>query len=168
MEEKNTFLERIENSAWKEFVVGTRSYSGQMTVEVRANRNYEVLASLKETFGFTYLADITATDHYTDSERFEVIYNLVNMKDKVRLHVSCKVEESDPVLDSVVSIWKAADWFEREAFDMIGVQFRNHPDLRRIYMPEDYAFFPLRKEFPLLGIPGSIELPEKDAPKEYN
>ncbi|MCL4159055.1 UNVERIFIED_CONTAM: hypothetical protein GTU68_036612 [Idotea baltica] len=138
-----------------------------MTVVVKSENIFEVLKHFKEQLGFDYLADITASDHYTDDQRFEVTYNICNLGDRQRLMVSCFVEEADPSLDSVIKLWKAADWFEREAYDMMGVTFNNHHDLRRMYMPEDYEWYPLRKEFPLLGIPGSLPLPEKDPPKEY-
>ena len=102
-----------------------------------------------------YLA-LTAT---TSDERFEVVYNLVSMKFGDRIFLKVRCEEENPELDSVSGVWPAANWAEREVYDMFGIHFRNHPDMRRIYMPEDFRYFPLRKEFPLLGIPGSIELP---------
>lgn len=163
----SNFLDTIKSSSIQDYIVDVRSYANEMTIEVKAETIYEVLKTMKEKFGFNYLADITASDNYTDELRFEVSYNIVNLEGKQRLRIACRVEEDNPEVDSAVTIWKSADWFEREAFDMIGIKFRNHPDLRRMYMPEDYDWFPLRKEFPLLGIPGSMVLPEKDPPKEY-
>ena len=168
MKNRDTFLASLKKSKIQDFILGERSYANELTIEVAADKIFEVLAFLKEAHEFSYLADITAIDHYEDTQRFEVSYNLVNLKGKQRLRVSCRVEEERPEIESVVPIWPSADWFEREAFDMVGIQFTNHPDLRRMYMPEDYPYFPLRKEFPLLGIPGSIPLPEKDPPKQYN
>jgi NADH-quinone oxidoreductase subunit C len=104
---------------------------------------------------------------FTDEMRFEVAYNLVNMEGKKRLRVSLRVDEREPEVDSITQLFTSANWFEREAFDMVGIRFRGNEDLRRIYMPEDFHYFPLRKEFPLLGIQGSIEMPEKDPPKGY-
>ncbi len=83
----------------------------------------------------------------------------MNLRTQTRIFVKARVEEENPTIESVSSIWKAAGWNEREVYDMFGVRFENHPDLRRIFMPEDFEYFPMRKEFPLLGIPGSIELP---------
>jgi NADH-quinone oxidoreductase subunit C len=166
MSEK-TFLTRLQDSKIHEFILDVRGYAGETTIEVKESQLHKVLQFLKTNFGFHSLADITATDHYTDQGRFEVAYNIVNMADRQRLRVSCRIEEDDPTVDSAVDIWGSSEWYEREAFDMMGIKFRNHPDLRRIYMPEDFQYFPLRKEFPQLGIPGSIQMPEKDPPKEY-
>ncbi|GAB4409848.1 MAG: hypothetical protein OHK0039_13760 [Bacteroidia bacterium] len=163
----STFLERIQQDTIQDFIIDIRGYAGETTIEVRAEHILAVIRTLKEKFAFNYLADITASDHYTDQGRFEVSYNLVNMSDRQRLRVCCRIEEDQPEVDSIVEVYTAANWYEREAFDMMGITFRNHPDLRRIYMPEDYEWFPMRKEFPMLGIPGSIPFPDKDAPKEY-
>ncbi|WP_018126608.1 NADH-quinone oxidoreductase subunit C [Balneola vulgaris] len=133
--------------------------SGDTFVRVEADAIVEVCKYLKESQHFILLCDIFGNDRYTSEERFEVIYNLLNLRTQTRLFLKTRVEEKDPVLDSVVEVWPAAGWNEREVYDMFGVRFENHPDLRRIYMPEDFDYFPLRKEFPLLGIPGSIELP---------
>ena len=164
----SNFLETIQKDTIQDYIIEVRGHAGEMTIEVQAEHIFEVLKTLKEKYAFNYLSDITATDFYEDGLRFEVAYNLVSMSARQRLRVSCRVPEDNPTVDSAVSLWESADWFERECFDMVGVTFNNHPDLRRMYMPEDYEWFPLRKEFPLLGIPGSIPLPEKDPPKEYN
>ncbi|MDZ7773328.1 MAG: NADH-quinone oxidoreductase subunit C [Balneolaceae bacterium] len=140
-------------------VVEIRQSSSDTFVRVKRGAIVEVCRTLKEELGFIYLSDIFAVDRFTSEERFEVVYNLVSLKDRLRLFVKIRLEEENPEADSVYELWPSADWFEREVYDMFGVRFRGHPDLRRIYMPEDYDYFPMRKEFPLLGIPGSIELP---------
>ena len=133
--------------------------SGDTFIRLEANALKNVCRYLFDEFRYVYLGDIFGTDRYTDDERFEVIYNLVSLRDRSRLFLKIRCEEDNPVVDSITDIWPAANWFEREVYDMFGIRFRNHPDLRRIYMPEDFKYYPLRKEFPLLGIPGSIELP---------
>ncbi|MCH8547995.1 MAG: NADH-quinone oxidoreductase subunit C [Balneolaceae bacterium] len=132
---------------------------GDTYVRVEADAIVEICHYLKNEHHFTYLTDIFGIDRYTSEERFEVVYNIVSLREGSRLFVKIRLEEENPEVDSMVSVWPAANWAEREAYDMYGVHFRNHPDLRRMYMPEDFQYFPLRKEFPLLGIPGSIDLP---------
>lgn len=163
----NTFLAKIKDSNIQDYIVDVRSYAGEMTIEVKAEHIVGVCKTMKEQFGFSYLADISTVDHYTDEKRFEVAYNIVNMADRLRLRISTFVEEDNPTLDTVIPIWGGANWFEREAWDMMGIKFNNHPDLRRIFLPEDFEYHPMQKEFPQLGIPGSIDMPEKDPPKEY-
>lgn len=133
--------------------------SGDTFVRIEAGSIVEICMYLKNEHGFIYLSDVFGSDRFTSEDRFEVIYNMVSLKDQIRLFVKTWLEESNPVIDSVTSVWDSANWYEREVYDMFGIRFNNHPDMRRIYMPEDYEYFPLRKEFPLLGIPGSIELP---------
>ncbi|MDW8333135.1 MAG: NADH-quinone oxidoreductase subunit C [Bacteroidia bacterium] len=142
-------------------------YAGELTVTVAPEDAYDVLKNLRDQHGFNYLVDITAVDYFRDEKRFEVAYNVFNLDEKKRIRVKAQLEEDNPKIKSVVSIWPSANWYEREAYDMMGIIFEGHPDLRRIYMPEDFAYFPLRKEFPLIGIPGSIQMPEKDPPKGY-
>jgi NADH-quinone oxidoreductase subunit C len=148
-------------------LLNVQQYVGETTLTVKAEDIVWVCQTLKEKYGFNYLVDIFSIDHYRDEQRFEVNYNIMNLEAKIRLRVKTFVEEDKPELDSVVSVWPAANWNERETYDMMGIVFRNHPDLRRMFMPEDFEYFPLRKEFPLIGIPGSIEMPEKDPPKPY-
>ena len=94
-------------------------------------------------------------------ERFVVIYQLTSFKNKERLRLKVKVDGDNPVCPSITSVFKAANWYEREAYDMFGITFEGHPDMRRMYMPEEYEYYPLRKDFPLMGVPGSIPLPRK-------
>jgi NADH-quinone oxidoreductase subunit C len=89
------------------------------------------------------------------------VYNIFSIKHNFRLRLKAGVDESDGSVDSVSSVWQAANWHERETYDMYGIKFNNHPDLRRMYMPEEFEYYPLRKDFPLMGIPGSLPLPKK-------
>ena len=133
--------------------------SGDTFVRVKPGAITRICSNLKEEHRFIYLADIFGTDRFTSEDRFEVVYNMVSLKERIRLFVKAWLPEENPEIASVTGVWKAANWFERQTYDMFGIRFKGHPDMRRIYMPEDFDYFPLRKEFPLLGIPGSIELP---------
>ena len=143
----------------------TTLYAGETTVYVSRDAIVAVCQHLFEV-GFTYMADMVSIDRFTEVDRFEIGYNLVAMKERRRLRLKVRVDEDDAVVPSVVHIWPGAGWHEREAWDMMGVRFDGNPDHRRIYMPEDFAYHPLRKEFPTLGIPGSLPLPpnESDGP----
>jgi NADH-quinone oxidoreductase subunit C len=90
-----------------------------------------------------------------------VIYNLYSLKNKKYLCLKVLVNEDDPVVESVTNVWSGANWHERETYDMFGITFKGHPDLRRMYMPEEYEHYPLRKDFPTMGITDSIPLPRK-------
>lgn len=128
---------------------------GDTIVLVTQDRAHEVLAWLKNTPGqdFNYLTDITAVDYRDPGEPLEVVYQLRSLTRKVDLRVKVPLDKNAPLsVDSVWDLWKGADWLEREVFDMFGVQFKGHPDLRRILMWDTYAEgFPLRKDFPLRG-----------------
>lgn len=133
--------------------------TGDTFIRVEADNIVEICTYLKNELHFIYLSDIFGIDRFTSEDRFEVVYNLISLRDREKLFVKVRLPEEEPVMDSVTGVWKSASWMEREVYDMFGVKFNNHPDFRRIYMPEDYEYYPMRKEFPLLGIPGSIELP---------
>ena len=123
-------------------------------VHVAADRAYAVLAFLKDECGFDMLVDVTAIDRleYSDAtDRFEVIYAVLNTSDGSRLFVKVPLNEPGLSLPSVCGLWKAADWLEREVYDMFGIEFTGHPNLRRILMPEEFTAFPLRKDYPLKG-----------------
>ena len=135
------------------------TYAGETTVYVGKGRIADVCLWLRDEVGFDYLADIATVDRFTEDDRFEVVYNVCSIKARKRLRLKVRVDEDDAVVPTVTGVWPGANWHEREAWDMMGVRFDGHPDLRRIYMPEDFEYHPLRKEFPTLGIPGSLPLP---------
>jgi NADH-quinone oxidoreductase subunit C len=110
---------------------------------------------------FDMLRDEIGIDNFTKKNRFEIVCYLYSTVFRERFFVKVLLESKNPEMPSLTSIWKSANWYEREVFDMFGINFTNHPDLRRIYMPDEFEYFPLRKDFPLMGIPGSIILPNK-------
>ena len=105
----------------------------------------------EEALAFDFLSDLCGVDRHPASPRFQVVYHLFSLRHGHRLRVKVPLGGEDPVIDSVVPVWETADWHERECFDLFGIRFRNHPDLRRILMPEDFEGHPLRKDFPLEG-----------------
>ncbi|HLC16313.1 MAG TPA: NADH-quinone oxidoreductase subunit C [Thermodesulfovibrionia bacterium] len=102
-------------------------------------------------FAFDYLADLSACDYPDRANRFEVVYNLRSIKYNYFIRLKVELPEDDPRIDSVADIWATAAWFEREVYDMFGIQFQGHPDLRRVLMPDDWEGHPLRKDYPLEG-----------------
>ena len=123
-----------------------------MTVFVPANSIFEICSFLRDEHGFDLLADLTGADlGPEEAPRFEVNYHLFSTKHFQRIRLKALVEEDDPRIESVVGIWRTADWHERETFDMFGVVFEGHPDLRRILLPSDFDGHALRKDYPLRG-----------------
>jgi NADH-quinone oxidoreductase subunit C len=132
----------------------TSQFRDNRRVVVAHNRVFEVLECLKNKCGFDMLAELTAVDylHYPNArDRFGVIYGLLNMTTGERVFVKTLLNEPDLLLPSAFPLWKGADWLEREVYDMYGIVFQGHPDLRRILMPEEFTSFPLRKDYPLRG-----------------
>lgn len=161
-----TFLPDLADALKTKFGDGigeTTLYAGETTVYVKREALVDVCRYLRDEVGFTYLADMASIDRFTEVDRFEVVYNLVAIKERRRLRLKVRVDEDDAVVPTVVPLWPGAGWHEREAWDMMGVRFDGNPDHRRIYMPEDFEYHPLRKEFPTLGIPGSLPLPPNES-----
>ena len=105
---------------------------------------------------FDYLLDITSIDNFGEEPRFEIVYHLYSMLHGANFRLKLKLSEEVGALDTVSDIWPTADWHEREIYDMMGIKFNGHPDLRRILMWDGYPFFPLRKDFPLAGLPSDM------------
>lgn len=152
-----------------ELVSAPTEFRGEPSVKVAdAERIVEVCAFAKKELGFDYLVDVSSVDNYGEDPRWTVVYHLYGIASKQYLRLSVSVSEEKSELPTVTTVWRTADWHEREIYDMMGIRFRSHPDLRRILMWEGYPYFPLRKDFPLAGKPS--DLPEvafsKPAPLE--
>jgi NADH-quinone oxidoreductase subunit C len=117
---------------------------------------YEVCNFAKRQLGFDFLVDITSVDNYGEDPRFTIIYHLRNLAVNVELRLKMEVSEEKSEIASVITVWRSANWHEREIYDMMGIRFAGHPDLRRILMWEGYPYFPLRKDFPLAGKPTDL------------
>lgn len=132
-------------------VIEINEFRGHVSVTVIKDRIKDILRYLKEKQGFNHLQDICGVDYYPGKPRFEIVYNLYSIWRRLHIMVKAKVFEDNPQIDSVTELWYGANWHERECFDMFGILFNGHPDLRRILMPEDWNGFPLRKDYPLKG-----------------
>ncbi len=144
-------------------VLDVKEFRDETTVHIKKEDIVAVCQFLcdDESTQFNYCSDVCGADAYTPENRFEVIYNLYSLSLQHRIRLKVFVDESDLHCPSVTSVWAGADWPERETYDMFGIIFDGHNDLRRMYMPEDFEYFPLRKDFPMMGIPDSIPLPRK-------
>lgn len=131
-------------------------FRGETTFLIKREHIREVAAFCRDELSFDYLLDISSVDNFGDEPRFEVVYELYSLSMAAHVRLKIRVSEDDPTVDSVTDVWPAADWHEREIYDMMGLRFNNHPDLRRILMWEGYPYFPLRKEFPLEGLPSDM------------
>ncbi|MGE5644182.1 MAG: NADH-quinone oxidoreductase subunit C [Acidobacteriota bacterium] len=139
-------LEAAEPSA----VVGGALRTGQVVLDIAPERIAQVCRALKNA-GYRRLSGVTAVDRYPDEPRFEVVYLLHSLERNERLRLKCRLRGAAPEIDSVTGVWPGANWYEREVFDLFGVVFRNHPELRRIMLPDDWEGHPLRKDYPVSG-----------------
>jgi NADH-quinone oxidoreductase subunit C len=137
-----------------EAVTASHSYRGDDTIVVKPEAVLNAMRQLKEDaeLQMNFLVDLTAVDYLGRDPRFEVVYHLRSMATGARLRVKAPLAEPDdgsnPVIDSIASLWAGANWFEREVWDLYGIKFRGHPDLRRILMYEEFIGHPLRKDYP--------------------
>src|SRR5579883_719061 len=132
-------------------LVGGKFDRQELTLEIAPEKIVSVCGFLKYDQQFVRLSTVTGVDRYPAEPRFEVVYHLHSLERNQRLRVKCRLPGDQPVIDSVTSVWRSANWFERETFDLFGIHFRNHPDLRRIMLPEDWEGHPLRKDYPVTG-----------------
>ena len=129
-------------------------WRGDVAVTVNRASLHDVAQFLRDdpALRFDYIVHVSSVDWPDDEERFEVVYEVYSVRTRQRIRLKARVPESDCIVDSLTDIWKGADFMEREVYDMMGIRFRNHPDLRRILMPDEYdEGYPLRKDFPLRG-----------------
>lgn len=139
------------DAAFPEAISSGHNERNEPTLWIEPARILEVCRFLKDQQQFVRLSGITAVDWHPRDPRFEIVYLLHSLKRNQRLRLKCWVSESSAQIESVFSVWRCADWYEREVFDMFGVRFENHPDLTRILMPNDWEGHPLRKDYPVHG-----------------
>ncbi|GAB1351083.1 hypothetical protein MASR1M107_32980 [Ignavibacteriales bacterium] len=162
MEIKENILRLLEEK-FPETRFETTDFRGDLKIKFDKSLIKPVCEFLKNhsELKFNQCVDVTAIDWAKKKGRFTVVYHLYSIDNKFRLRLACDLEEHAAHIDSVSSVWMSANWYERETFDMYGIKFDGHPDPRRMYMPEEYEYYPLRKEYPLMGIPGDLTLPKK-------
>ena len=143
-------IQRIKETL-DEAVIEVHSQLSQDTVIIAPSGLLEVARLLKEDpeLEYNFLMDLTAVDYWKRKPRFEVVYHFLSLKNNFRVRLKIPVPEPDPKVDSLTSLWSAANWYEREVYDMFGIQFVGHPDLRRILMYPEFEGHPLRKDYPI-------------------
>ncbi len=140
-------------------VVETNDFRGEQTLVLQPASLVAVCAYLKKNLHYAYLSSVTAVDWFERVPRYDVVYHLLSILDQNELRLKVRVgrkNEDHPTVPTVTEIWPTANWFEREVYDLFGIVFSGHPDLRRILMPMDWTTHPLRKDYPLSG----FDLPE--------
>lgn len=159
---KELIKDKLRNQ-FPQAILETSEFRDDLTILVDKNFIVEICKFLRDDseLSFNLLVDLCGVDRAKRKDRFEVVYHLVSIKNKYRLRLKVRVDEKDCEVESLSSVFPTANWHERETYDMYGIKFKNHPDLRRMYMPEEFEYYPLRKDFPLLGIPGSLQLPKR-------
>jgi len=140
--------------AWnREAVEDAKFDRDELSIYVRRDAIREACAILRDApeLRYNFLAEVTAVDWYPSEPRFEVVYHLLSIPNKKRVRLKVRLAADDVRIESVTSVWPAANYFEREVFDLFGVHFEGHPYLRRIMMPDDWQGHPLRKDYPVEG-----------------
>jgi NADH-quinone oxidoreductase subunit C len=152
----NTLVEQLQ-ARFGALLSPPLEFRGEISLRVLdAERIPEICAYAKSELKFDYLVDISSVDHWGEDPRFELVYELYGYGHREHLRLKTSVTEEKNEVPTVTSVWRAANWHEREIYDMMGIRFRGHPDLRRILMWEGYPYFPLRKDFPLAGKPSAL------------
>ena len=132
-------------------VLAGRFEREELTLEVAPEKIVSICGFLKYDQKFVRLSTVTAVDRHPAEPRFEIVYHLHSIERNLRVRLKARLAGSAAVIDSVTSVWRGANWYEREVFDLFGISFNGHPDLRRIMMPDDWEGHPLRKDYPITG-----------------
>ncbi|MBW2146428.1 MAG: NADH-quinone oxidoreductase subunit C [Deltaproteobacteria bacterium] len=159
--EDNTTVKKLREQ-FADDMVEVSIFRDEVTVRIRASAVIPICRFLKdeESLQYNFLIDVTSVDYPDRAERFDVVYHLYSLSNNDRLRLKTGVGGDQPSIDSVTSVWKTANWLEREVFDLMGIHFKGHPDLRRIVLPDDWEGHPLRKDYPLKG-PNSDGTPQE-------
>ena len=137
-------------------ILAKTEFRGETTLTIERTDIHDLALFCRDTLGFDYLIDLSGVDHFGEEPRFELVYELCQLAPSTNLRVKFRVSEDDLAAQTVSDVWPTADWHEREVFDMMGIRFTGHPDLRRLLMWEGYPFYPPRKDFPLAGKPSDV------------
>ena len=137
--------------ALQPLVASSRFDRGELTLELAPENLLEVCRILKHQLRFERLSDVTAVDRYPAEPRFELIYHVHSLENNQRMRLKVRLPGGQPAVESATPVWRSANWYEREVFDLFGVTFLHHPDLRRIMLPDDWQGHPLRKDYPVEG-----------------
>ncbi len=162
MNTKELIVEKVKEK-FGESVEEISDFRDDLCITIKKDRIVNLGKFLKEDpdLQFIMCKDVTAIDWATRKKRFTAVYHIYSLQLNYTLRLKSNIDDDPPTIETVSSVWQSANWYERETWDMYGIKFLNHPDLRRMYMPEGFEHHPLRKDFPLLGIPGSLPLPNK-------
>jgi NADH-quinone oxidoreductase subunit C len=150
MAENNRAVQKLKEK-FANSLKDVKEFRGEITVTVRKEDIVAVCRFLKTELSYNMLTDVTAVDYPESDQRFMMVYNLYSIPNKDRLRVKAPVEESPCSIDTLSGLWNSANWLEREVYDLFGINFIGHPDLRRILMTDDWVGHPLRKDYPLQG-----------------
>ena len=145
---EQTALVQSIRSEFTDFLVGYHSYLGDDTLIIKREALFDVMKILKEKFQFEMLMDVSGVDYLGQDPRFEVVYHLNSLTHNARLRVKVQLKEGEEI-ESVTPLWQIANWLERETWDMMGITFANHPDMRRLLMYDEFEGHPLRKDYPI-------------------
>lgn len=140
-----------------DYVISTKEFRGEHTVVIQKQALKAVMLYCRDHLGLDFLVDVCSVDHESIDPRFEMVYEIAKMDNSDRIRIKTPVAEDEEV-DTVSDIWATANWHEREVYDLMGIRFTDHPNMKRILMWEGYPYHPLRKEFPLAGKP--TEMPD--------
>jgi NADH-quinone oxidoreductase subunit C len=150
-------LEEAASKLQEQFQIIQRTdFRDEVTLELALGQIEPACKFAKEQLGFNFLTDLSSVDNFGDEPRFEVVYELYSLEANIHLRLKTRVSEDHLEVPTVLHLWPTANWHEREVYDMMGIRFSGHPDLRRILMWEGYPYYPLRKDFPLAGKPSEM------------
>ena len=162
MNTKELIVEKVKEK-FDESVEEISDFRDDLCITIKKDQIVNLGKFLKEhsDLQFIMCKDVTAIDWATRKKRFTAVYHIYYFKLNFTLRLKSNIDDAPPTIETVSSVWQSANLYERETWDMYGIKFVNHPDLRRMYMPEGFEYHPLKKDFPVLGIPGSLPLPNK-------
>lgn len=162
MDCKTLIIEKVKEK-FNQSVEEISDFRDDLCITIQKEKLVELAKFLKDEpdLEFIFCKDVTAIDWAVRKKRFTTVYHIYSFKFNYNLRLKANISDDPPTIDTVSQVWRSANWYERETYDMYGINFLNHPDLRRMYMPEGFEYHPLRKEFPVIGIPGSLPLPKR-------